>query len=113
MQGWRKTQEDTHICHLNIGEDMNHMRRDVQLFGVFDGHGGNEVSILIKEIFLQKLVKLDSFVYAKYACALEQTFLAMDEYMLSAEGKKDLEEVREKFGYPKLHLPVDNVNIAD
>ncbi len=34
MQGWRNTMEDSHIAHLDI-EDHK-----VQLFGVFDGHGG-------------------------------------------------------------------------
>lgn len=42
MQGWRKSQEDAHIAHF-IG--------DVALFGVFDGHGGKEVSIFVEEVF--------------------------------------------------------------
>jgi serine/threonine protein phosphatase PrpC len=38
MQGWRKRQEDSHINDLDIGPSNK-----TQLFGVFDGHGGNEV----------------------------------------------------------------------
>ena len=34
MQGWRRTQEDAHIAHINLEPQGNH------LFGVFDGHGG-------------------------------------------------------------------------
>jgi protein phosphatase 1G len=37
MQGWRDTQEDTHIAELDIGHG-------VSIFGVFDGHGGPEVA---------------------------------------------------------------------
>ena len=33
MQGWRNTQEDAHLCAIDIAEG-------VSLFGVFDGHGG-------------------------------------------------------------------------
>lgn len=46
MQGWRKSQEDAHIAHF-IG--------DIAVFGVFDGHGGKEVSIYVKEIFAIEL----------------------------------------------------------
>lgn len=40
MQGWRNTMEDSHICCVNL--DNN-----IQIFGVFDGHGGNLFLILI------------------------------------------------------------------
>lgn len=29
MQGWRKSQEDTHIAHLNVGFDKSDHPRDV------------------------------------------------------------------------------------
>jgi protein phosphatase 1G len=35
MQGWRNTMEDSHICMTNLGDNCS-------LFGVFDGHGGNQ-----------------------------------------------------------------------
>ena len=54
MQGWRKSQEDAHIAHLDIGEDIN-------LFGVFDGHGGKEVSIFVEKEFKNMFVKLKEF----------------------------------------------------
>ena len=54
MQGWRKSQEDAHIAHLDIAEDVN-------LFGVFDGHGGKEVSIFVEKEFKNMFVKLKEF----------------------------------------------------
>lgn len=42
MQGWRNTMEDSHIAAISL--DNN-----VQLFGVFDGHGGKLVSY--KKVF--------------------------------------------------------------
>ena len=47
MQGWRSSMEDTHICQaVDLGKDNSGM-----LFGVFDGHGGQEVATYIKENF--------------------------------------------------------------
>jgi serine/threonine protein phosphatase PrpC len=39
MQGWRKYMEDTKLAHLAL-EGFEHL----SLFGVFDGHGGDEVA---------------------------------------------------------------------
>ena len=52
MQGWRKSQEDSHIAATNLPDG-------VSVFGVFDGHGGKEVSIWVKEKFIEELVKLE------------------------------------------------------
>ena len=46
MQGWRKSQEDAHIAAFIDG---------VAVFGVFDGHGGKEVSMYVKEFFVSEL----------------------------------------------------------
>ena len=35
--------EDSHICNLDIGDGIS-------IFGVFDGHGGNTVFIILIEI---------------------------------------------------------------
>jgi hypothetical protein len=51
MQGWRKTQEDSHMSHTDLPGG-------VHLFGVFDGHGGLEVSLWVKENFKNTLVEL-------------------------------------------------------
>ena len=40
MQGWRRTQEDAHIAHINLEPQGNN------LFGVFDGHGGKQTQLL-------------------------------------------------------------------
>ena len=48
MQGWRVSMEDTHICTLNL-------LKDVHLFVIFDGHGGNEVSEFCKSHFANTL----------------------------------------------------------
>ncbi len=47
MQGWRKSQEDAHIASF--------LDDEVAVFGVFDGHGGKDVSILVEKIFVDRL----------------------------------------------------------
>lgn len=47
--------EDAHIAHININS------KNVSLFGVFDGHGGQEVALFVKRHFKEELVKLSSY----------------------------------------------------
>lgn len=51
MQGWRKTMEDAHISSLNIAKTDASV--PVSIFGVFDGHGGNNslLSLVGFEVF--------------------------------------------------------------
>ena len=45
MQGWRNQQEDAHIAKMDLPDGT-------LLFGVFDGHGGKEVSIYVEKYFV-------------------------------------------------------------
>ena len=58
----------------------------VCLFGVFDGHGGLEVSNFVKEKFVSELIKLDEYKNGQYDEALRKCFRRMDEIMLEPEG---------------------------
>ena len=46
MQGWRKRMEDSHISDLDV-------LKVVHVFGVFDGHGGREVAVLVKKTLVR------------------------------------------------------------
>lgn len=89
MQGWRKSQEDAHIAHYT---------NEIALFGVFDGHGGKEVSLLVKDIFFLELQKLPEFKSKDYGAALKQIFKRMDEIIESEEGNEKLKEIQAKHG---------------
>ena len=56
MQGWRKRQEDAHISDISIGED-----KSIDVFGVFDGHGGKEISKFVSNHFSDELKKRKSY----------------------------------------------------
>ena len=46
--------EDSHIAALNIS-------KDIHVFGVFDGHGGKEVALYVKEHFVNILLSNISY----------------------------------------------------
>lgn len=86
MQGWRKSQEDAHITtYLPDGNAV---------FGVFDGHGGKEVSIFVKDRFCDELQKLQSYKDKKFEEALKECFRKMDEILESEEGEKALKDIQ-------------------
>ena len=51
--------EDTHISQCNVAND-------VSIFGVFDGHGGKEVAIYVKNHFVETLLKNENFAKKDY-----------------------------------------------
>lgn len=87
MQGWRKSQEDAHIARTDLPDD-------VCVFGVFDGHGGAEVSIFVKEVFCDELIKLPAYKNKNYEEALKVAFRRMDEMLVEQEGKAKLKKIQ-------------------
>lgn len=85
MQGWRYRNEDAHITSINKGPNKN-----IHIFGVFDGHGGKEVSQFVKKHFTEEFLSNEYFLKNDIKSALEQTFLKMDELLKSENGKKEL-----------------------
>jgi serine/threonine protein phosphatase PrpC len=55
MQGWRKNMEDAYIAELEV-PGFDH----IALFGVFDGHGGAEVSRFVSTHFVEIFSKRKS-----------------------------------------------------
>ena len=89
MQGWRKTMEDTLITDLNIGP-----QKDTHIFGVFDGHGGNELSKYIEKNFSDEFVKNSNYLKKDIKKALEENYKKMDDLMFEKDGKEDCTETK-------------------
>lgn len=87
MQGWRKRMEDAHIADYGIGPN-----NQLHLFGVFDGHGGKEVSQYVKKHFANEFLVSKSFKSGNYKNCLVETFLKMDEIMVEPNGKVELKK---------------------
>ena len=53
----------------------------MSLFGVFDGHGGKEVSLFVKKVFAEELLSLDALQRGEVAAALKESFHHVDEML--------------------------------
>ncbi|XP_023035473.1 probable protein phosphatase 2C T23F11.1 isoform X2 [Drosophila willistoni] len=80
MQGWRSTMEDTHTQLLSLPEDPN-----AAFFGVFDGHGGDNVAKYAKEHLHKFVIKQDAYKDADVEQALKAGFLDIDDALRKNE----------------------------
>ena len=86
MQGWRKRQEDAHLASVSNCE-----KKDIHVFGVFDGHGGKEISKFVSNHFMEELLK-NKNLPSDMSLALKETFIKMDEIMQTKEGVEELKK---------------------
>ena len=90
MQGWRKRQEDAHISAIAQGE-----KKDIDVFGVFDGHGGKEISSFVSNHFTEELIKNSNYKN-NMEQALKETFIKMDEIMQTPESIEEIKKYARK-----------------
>jgi protein phosphatase 1G len=86
MQGWRKRQEDAHISAISKGE-----KKDIDVFGVFDGHGGKEISKFVSNHFTEELI-INKNISIDMSLALKETFIKMDEIMQMPENIEEIKK---------------------
>lgn len=55
MQGWRMAMEDAHLAVGSLGASPGWA--DIALFGVMDGHGGDEVARFVQKYLIQQVQK--------------------------------------------------------
>ena len=90
MQGWRKRQEDAHVAKISLGDKKN-----IDVFGVFDGHGGKEVSQFVSNHFTQELEN-NKNLETDMPQALKETFIKMDELMITEDGIEEIKKYARK-----------------
>ena len=83
MQGWRTTMEDAKLVELNVD-------RSTACLGVFDGHGGKDVSTFSAKVFCRELTANPHFVTGNFPEALTSTFLKIDELLRLPAVKSEL-----------------------
>ena len=86
MQGWRKRQEDGHVSAVSLGE-----KKDIDVFGVFDGHGGKEISQFVSNHFAKEL-EINKNVGTDMSVALKETFIKMDEIMQTPDSIEEIKK---------------------
>lgn len=75
--------EDAKLTEVSIDENK-------ACFGVFDGHGGKEVSMFVAKNFISELMQNTHYQSGRYDSALSQTFLRMDVLLQTEAGKQQL-----------------------
>lgn len=84
MQGWRVNQEDAHVAKVDFDGETG-------FFAVYDGHGGCEVAKSCGLHLHEKLLGTPEFKEKLYDQALAKSFLEMDVYLRTEQGRAELE----------------------
>jgi len=83
--------EDSHISDLSVGNNGK-----LQVFGVFDGHGGKEVAQFVKNHFTEELLQNSAYKSGNLKKALAENFLRMDQMVVTNTGKIELKIISQK-----------------
>ena len=92
IQGWKKTMEDYAIDFLDTDE-----QKFMNIFGIFDGHGGREVPKYLSQHFFEYLNKNKNYSLEKYKEAFSETFFDLDKSFTTKEAQNELTKYSEEF----------------
>ena len=92
VQGWKKSMEDYEIDFLDPVEN-----KFMNIFGIFDGHGGREVPKYLKAHFMDYLNENKNFIEEKYKEGITETFFKLDESFKTKEAQEELAKYSEEF----------------
>ena len=81
IQGLKKTME-VYIINNDI---IINQEKTIYIFGIFDGHSGNEISQYISENFSNELTKNNNFIIGEYKQAIIDTFINIDKNLKSED----------------------------
>ena len=104
VQGWKKSMEDYEIDFLDPVEN-----KFMNIFGIFDGHGGREVPKYLKAHFMDCLNKNKNFIEEKYKEGIIETFFELDESFKTKEVQEELAKYSEEFK-PEKEKEIKEIN---
>ncbi|KAG6415749.1 hypothetical protein SASPL_123164 [Salvia splendens] len=82
MQGWRATMEDAHAAFTNLDDSTS-------FFGVYDGHGGNEVSKFCAKFLHQQVLNDEAYAAGDLENSVRKAFLSFSA--LSGRPKENID----------------------
>ncbi|KAF3191650.1 Protein phosphatase 2C 2, variant 2 [Orbilia oligospora] len=95
MQGWRISMEDAHAAILDLQPDDRTEKTSpqsrVSFFGVYDGHGGDNVALFSGQNVHKIIAKQSDFPTGNFEKAMKDGFLASDRAIL--QDPKYAEEI--------------------
>lgn len=71
-------------------------RNQTGLFGIYDGHGGVEVAEFVSRNFEEAFRSSPYYKQMNYEMALQETFLRMDDLLMTPEGKMQIVEINKQ-----------------
>ena len=104
VQGWKKSMEDYEINFLDPVEN-----KFMNIFGIFDGHGGREVPKYLKAHFMDYLNKNKNFIEEKYKEGITETFFELDQSFKTKEAQEELAKYSEEFK-PEKEKEIKEIN---
>lgn len=72
-------------------------RNQTGLFGIYDGHGGVEVAEFVSRNFEEAFRNSPYYKQMNYEMALQETFLRMDDLLMTPEGKMQIVEINKQY----------------
>ena len=85
MKGWRQSMEDNFLVKLNIGPN-----KSTHIFGIFDGHGGREVSKFVCRHFTEEFLNNENYKKGDITTCLKETFLNLDKRLLEESSMEEM-----------------------
>ena len=104
VQGWKKSMEDYAIDFTDPDKE-----NFLNVFGIFDGHGGREVPKYLQEHFMDYLKKNTNFQNGKFKDALRDTFFEVDKSFTTEEVQKELTKYSEELK-PSKEQEIKDIN---
>ena len=94
IQGWKTQMEDYSFYSIDLLKESD---KKIDIFGIFDGHGGPEIPKYISENFLNILLSNTSFKEGNYSQSLKETFIEIDNSLNTDKVKQKLIKISEEF----------------
>ena len=104
VQGWKKSMEDYAIDFTDPDKE-----NFLNVFGIFDGHGGREVPKYLQVHFMDYLKKNTNFQNGKFKDALRDTFFEVDKSFTTEEAQKKLTQYSEELK-PSKEQEIKDIN---
>ena len=104
VQGWKKSMEDYVIDYSEKEQE-----KFLNVFGIFDGHGGKEVPRYLQAHFMDYLKKTDKFKEGKFKDALIDTFFELDKSFTTKEAQEELTKYSEELK-PSQEQEIKDIN---